>query len=711
VQSIEGDLVTSASRCRALFAALAVVLTVGVADVALGGAWRMFGGGIGRTSFAFGETGGPPLALAWKATAPADQGVWTSPIVTQGARPLLAYGTQKPSWISGPTSKGNVHIRDLATGAAIGPEAGVNVDDGSADSDTFGDGHKASVAFADSSAPGGAPGQLFVVHNDDSDGGRTDSEVAIAQVDEATGTVVQDVHVPATPKLAPGGAASSGQNGSDVSGSPALLLDANGDGALVFRVGLPVYDRTGVIVRKVENVHVVPLRNARSTRAVIDTDHQLVTPDFQPTSRTSPTLVTLADPSTGDPTTYIAMGTSEPGSTHYVKTFRLSDLKPGPVSEPLSGWGQTVAVPLAADGLAPGAPGSGMTTAAYVLVATGDASDGWVYKLEQQGSRLAVVRSIKLRGYPSPALATNALVGPGAPSDGKIVLTTHRNLYVLRVGDLGIAARFSPTDDLDKGCAPCDNGKQAPPRARTGFYVTTAVIAGKGIFVARDDGSQLVLDLDTAQPVPPDQFTQDPANASSTFTRGEPAVANGMAVFASVNGVFAYRLNAGGGGGGAPPPEGTRTFTPVADAHVRSTADTKNYGSAKSLKVEGSRKRRETYRSYLKFEVSGLSGPAKTARLRLYVNDAGPDGGDVFPVANEWGESSIKWSNAPAPAGGGPIAAVQAPKKRRWTEIDVSRSITADGTYSFALVATSKDSTAYDSREGSHPPELVVAGG
>jgi hypothetical protein len=238
------------------------------------------------------------------------------------------------------------------------------------------------------------------------------------------------------------------------------------------------------------------------------------------------------------------MGTSEPGSRHYVKTFRLSDLAPGPTSDALPGWAQTVAVPLTPSGLPAGALGSGPATAPYLVVATGASKSTRISKLEQRGKRLAVVASTTVGGYPSPALATNALVGPGAPAGGRIVVTTETNLYVLDAGHLGTVGTLSGIP-LRKTCAPCSAGETPAAGPEAGFYTTTPVIAGTTIYVARDDGTQLVLDLETAQPVPATQFTQDAGNYGSTFTRGQPAVAGGYAVFASVKGVFAYRLSAG----------------------------------------------------------------------------------------------------------------------------------------------------------------------
>ena len=105
----------------------ALLVAAAGAPNALAAPWPVFGGGPGRTSHAAAETGVPPLTAGWRATSLQDQGVWTTPIITQGARRLVAYGTQKPGWISGPTSTGNVHLRDLATGApwsTLTPAAG-----------------------------------------------------------------------------------------------------------------------------------------------------------------------------------------------------------------------------------------------------------------------------------------------------------------------------------------------------------------------------------------------------------------------------------------------------------------------------------------------------------------------------------------------------------------------------------------------------------
>ena len=511
--------------CAVLAAAVLGAAVLAAAPTAHGSAWPMFGGGPGRSSFALGEPALGPLASAWSATAPADQGVWTTPVITAGARPLVVYGTQKPTWLDGPTSTGQVHIRDLFTGAAVGPVAGTSIDDPPGDADTLGSGNKASVSFADSSLPGGPPGQVFVVYNDDDSAG-TGNDVAIAQIDLATGDLVQDVAVPDTPHARPG--SGPGDNGTDISSGPLLELDGAGDGFLVFRTGQPIYATDpltpGQVVDRVERLHVVPITNARSPAAHIDTAAARATPGLYATTRTTPALVTLADPDSGAPARYLAIGTSKPSGAQEVRTFKLPTLEPGPSTDPatdgLVGWVQTVSAP-PADGPAP-----------YLVVAAGKSGGtSRAYRLVQEGPRLVVDRTVQLPGEASPALATDG---------GRVVVTTDANLYVLRASDLGVVARLSRTD-LRRGCAPCAAGVTPPPSSQTGFLVGSPVLARARIYVERDDGAQLVLDAATAQPVAPGAFTQDPANAGSTFTRGQPAVGDGSVVFAGHRGVFVYR--------------------------------------------------------------------------------------------------------------------------------------------------------------------------
>src|SRR5687768_3297633 len=62
----------------------------------------------------------------------------------------------------------------------------------------------------------------------------------------------------------------------------------------------------------------------------------------------------------------------------------------------------------------------------------------------------------------------------------------------------------------------------------------------------------------------------------------------------------------------------SRTFAVVADARVEGTQPTRNFGMESALRTDGEPR----YESFLRFEVSGLSGPVLRAKLRLYATDA-----------------------------------------------------------------------------------------
>jgi PKD repeat protein len=163
-------------------------------------------------------------------------------------------------------------------------------------------------------------------------------------------------------------------------------------------------------------------------------------------------------------------------------------------------------------------------------------------------------------------------------------------------------------------------------------------------------------------------------------------------------------------GSGDPPPGGGQTFTPIADAQVKSTSASSNYGTLSSLRLRNGGTSSDSYRSYLKFDVSGLSGPATSAKLRLFVTDESPDGGSAYKVDSGWGESTITWANAPA-LGTGSLGGAGATTNGTWAEIDVTAAVTGNGPVSFALATTSSNSSYYTSREGAtNKPQLVVGG-
>jgi hypothetical protein len=157
---------------------------------------------------------------------------------------------------------------------------------------------------------------------------------------------------------------------------------------------------------------------------------------------------------------------------------------------------------------------------------------------------------------------------------------------------------------------------------------------------------------------------------------------------------------------------GTLTLYPTDDAYVRSSNPTSNYATSSTLRVKTTSS--STYYGYLKFNVTGLSGSIASAKLRLYVKDASPDGGGVYLVSNDylgsatpWVQSGLNWNNAPAITGS-PLSSLGAVTLNTWVEFPVIGAITGNGTYSFALKNNNSDIVYYGSLDSSTDPQLVI---
>jgi hypothetical protein len=164
----------------------------------------------------------------------------------------------------------------------------------------------------------------------------------------------------------------------------------------------------------------------------------------------------------------------------------------------------------------------------------------------------------------------------------------------------------------------------------------------------------------------------------------------------------------GGGKNGqttsALPPTAQRTFVALADTYVRANEPLASFGKNGELRVDDT----PIARSYIRFEIFGISGAIARATLRLYTLTSSGDGFQVRASANSWIESTTTYRNAPAVerliAQSGSFFAGQ------WVSIDVtpavrSRSMTLD----LALVGIGARQLAVASRERTgHPPQLVI---
>jgi hypothetical protein len=145
------------------------------------------------------------------------------------------------------------------------------------------------------------------------------------------------------------------------------------------------------------------------------------------------------------------------------------------------------------------------------------------------------------------------------------------------------------------------------------------------------------------------------------------------------------------------------TFVPVADAYVRDSSPTSNYGNATSLRADGS----PIDRSYLRFNVQGLSEPVTRATLRVFATSGSRQGYQARSISdNSWGELTINFNNSPVP--GSVLGSSGSMSANAWTSIDLTSYITGNGSFNLALTTSSSTAMSFSSRQGSNPPQLVI---
>jgi len=152
-----------------------------------------------------------------------------------------------------------------------------------------------------------------------------------------------------------------------------------------------------------------------------------------------------------------------------------------------------------------------------------------------------------------------------------------------------------------------------------------------------------------------------------------------------------------------PPTRLTSTFTPVADTWVSTAHPDTNYGKQPILRTRGVPK----VRTYLRFDLQGVSGRVTKATLHLWARTSSSAGYHVHPVAGtSWDEHKLASKSAPvygtATAASGPFAA------NTWTTVNLTSFVRGKKMVSFALNGTGQENETYDSREGTRKPELVV---
>ena len=147
-------------------------------------------------------------------------------------------------------------------------------------------------------------------------------------------------------------------------------------------------------------------------------------------------------------------------------------------------------------------------------------------------------------------------------------------------------------------------------------------------------------------------------------------------------------------------------FIPAADATIKASNPTTNYGSSTTLQVDNS----PLTKFLIRFSVTGTGGQiVANAKLRLYCVNGSNRGGDFYEVADDfWSEGTVTWNTAPS-AGTTVIASVGPVAKNTWVEVDVTPLIAGDGNYSMLVSTPSSDGADYNSKErAGYRPQLVL---
>jgi hypothetical protein len=157
-------------------------------------------------------------------------------------------------------------------------------------------------------------------------------------------------------------------------------------------------------------------------------------------------------------------------------------------------------------------------------------------------------------------------------------------------------------------------------------------------------------------------------------------------------------------------------FGMVADTYTKSTLATQNFGADPDVRAVTGAGATLKSDAFFQFNVTGLSRPLQSAKLRLYVTNVSNQAVDLYSVANtyngtatRWTELGLAYNNAP-PISGMPLSSVGVTAINTWVEFDVTAALSGNGVYSFGLRAPSTNDVRYSSKEGPDDkrPQLVL---
>ena len=145
------------------------------------------------------------------------------------------------------------------------------------------------------------------------------------------------------------------------------------------------------------------------------------------------------------------------------------------------------------------------------------------------------------------------------------------------------------------------------------------------------------------------------------------------------------------------------TYTNAADSYVLATRPNTNFGQSLKLEADGA----PVARSYLRFDLQGLTDPVVKAQLLLHTGSGSSTGFQVNAVNDgSWTEDSITYANAPAPgaliANSGPFAIDS------WQAVDITSLVHGNGAVNLALTSINPTGMVFGGNQSMDAPMLVV---
>jgi outer membrane protein assembly factor BamB len=159
-------------------------------------------------------------------------------------------------------------------------------------------------------------------------------------------------------------------------------------------------------------------------------------------------------------------------------------------------------------------------------------------------------------------------------------------------------------------------------------------------------------------------------------------------------------------------PRGRVVATPVEDTYVQRGQPTQNFGHHGTLAVDGGDQAmgdRSHGIAYLKFVVD-VPGKSVSVKFRIHTTPAehsqSGDSGTIHLVDAQWDENKLNYADRPQP--GRKIGTLGEVGNNVWEERELDIELSGKTELTLVLEPTSTDGASYHSREGTHPPELVI---